>query len=239
MEKKEIRLLKADEIECRVGTLNEKGLSLLLYKAARADMKVLDETFGLLGWKRSHQLIDGNLFCTVDIWDEEKKEWISKQDVGTAGSNEKTEPEKSRASDSFKRACVSVGVGRELYSAPFIWIPSERCRIERGRDGKLICKDKFTVDKIEYNENREITDLKIRNQKGIIVYQMRKAWKPVEPEAGLLTVAQLEFLNSELDRTCVDMETVLNRYHLTAVSEMTPEIYQSAINSLAKTKSAA
>ena len=110
----EIRLLRADKIECRIGTISDKGLSLLLYKDARADMKILDETFGILGWKRTHQSIDGNLYCTVEIWDSEKKEWISKQDVGTVSYTEK---EKGQASDSFKRACVSVGIGRELYSA--------------------------------------------------------------------------------------------------------------------------
>ena len=85
----EIRLLRADEIECRIGTISDKGLSLLLYKDARADMKILDETFGCLGWKRTHQSIDGNLYCTVEIWDAEKKEWISKQDVGTVSYTEK------------------------------------------------------------------------------------------------------------------------------------------------------
>ena len=108
-----IRLLRADEIECRIGTINEKGLSLLLYKDARADMKILDETFGIFGWKRTHQSIDGNLYCTVEIWDSEKQSWIAKQDVGTVSYTEK---EKGQASDSFKRACVSVDIGRELYS---------------------------------------------------------------------------------------------------------------------------
>ena len=115
-----IRLLKADEIECRVSMINEKGLSLLLYKDARVDQKILDETFGAFGWKRSHQCIDGNLYCTVEIYDRESGEWISKQDVGTTGYTEK---EKSQASDSFKRACFNWGIGRELYTAPFIWIP--------------------------------------------------------------------------------------------------------------------
>ena len=64
-----VRLLQADEIECRVSVISEKGLSLLLYKDARVDQKILDETFGMFGWKRSHQCIDGNLYCTVEIRD--------------------------------------------------------------------------------------------------------------------------------------------------------------------------
>jgi len=121
MEKNVIRLLKADEIECRVSVINEKGLSLLLYKDARVDQRILDETFGAFGWKRSHQCIDGNLYCTVEVFDKETMQWIAKQDVGTMGYTEK---EKSQASDSFKRACFNWGIGRELYSAPFIWIPA-------------------------------------------------------------------------------------------------------------------
>lgn len=235
MGKKEIRLLKADEIECRVGTISEKGLSLLLYKDARADMRVLDETFGCLGWKRSHQLIDGSLYCTVEVWDEEKRQWIGKQDVGTVGY---TEQEKSRASDSFKRSCVSVGIGRELYSAPFIWVSSQKCKIERKGD-KLFCNDKFKVREISYNENREITRLTIVNQTGAVVYEMRALKRNRESSEGPIKLEQIKALEQELNRTGVDLEAVLSRYQITQIAEMTPEIFSSAMNSLRKTKSKA
>ena len=110
-EAKKIRLLKAEEIECRVSVIKENGLSLLLYKDARVDQRILDETFGAFGWKRSHQSIEGNLYCTVEIYDEIKKEWVAKQDVGAASYSEK---EKGQASDSFKRACFNWGIGREI-----------------------------------------------------------------------------------------------------------------------------
>jgi len=84
-----IRLLKADEIECRAASVSEKGISLLLYKDARVDQKILDETFGPFGWKRSHQCIDGNLYCTVEVYDRETGIWVSKQDVGTTRHTEK------------------------------------------------------------------------------------------------------------------------------------------------------
>lgn len=112
-----IRLLRADEIECRVSTINEKGLSLLLFKDARVDQRILDETFTPFGWRRTHQCIDGKLYCTVEVWDSAKGQWVAKQDVGTESYSEK---EKGQASDSFKRACFNWGVGRELYTAPFI-----------------------------------------------------------------------------------------------------------------------
>ncbi len=122
MVNKTIRLLRADEIECRVSSISKNGVSLLLYKDARVDQRILDETFGIFGWKRSHQCIDGNLYCTVEVFDKETGIWVSKQDAGSTGKSEK-EKEKSQASDSFKRACFNWGIGRELYTAPFIWIP--------------------------------------------------------------------------------------------------------------------
>ncbi len=198
----EIRLLRADEIECRIGTINEKGLSLLLYKDARADMKILDETFGIFGWKRTHQSIDGNLYCTVEIWDSEKQSWIAKQDVGTVSYTEK---EKGQASDSFKRACVSVGIGRELYSAPFIWVSAQKCNIQRRND-KLICYDKFSVSEISYSKDREITALSIVNSDtGEVVYSMFP--KNAQP----VSMQFCEF-DSELKRTGVLLDTVLSRY---------------------------
>jgi len=126
-----------------------------------------DETFGCMGWKRTHQLIDGNLYCTVEVWDNEKEQWIAKQDVGTTSYTEK---EKGQASDSFKRACVSVGIGRELYSAPFVWVSAQKCNIQK-RGEKLVCYDKFEVSNIVYGDEREIVGLTIINSDtGEVVY---------------------------------------------------------------------
>lgn len=157
---KEIRLLNAEEIDVRIATCNEKGVSLLLYKDARVDQNILDETFGSLNWQRSHQLIGDRLYCTVSVWDEEKKCWVSKQDVGTESYTEK---EKGQASDSFKRACFNLGIGRELYTAPFIWVAADKCNIKDNK-GKPACYDKFIVEQIIYDEEkRVIAALSIRN----------------------------------------------------------------------------
>ena len=220
-----IRALRADEIECRIGTISEKGLSLLLYKDARADMRILDETFGCLGWKRTHQSIDGNLYCTVELWDSDKKEWISKQDVGTVSYTEK---EKGQASDSFKRACVTVGIGRELYSAPFIWVSAQKCNIQRKND-KWICYDRFSVTDISYSESREISGLTIVNQdSGEVVFTMF-------PNAKRHSSQFNEFY-FELDRTGVSLDTVLSRYGVNSLEEMSPDMLNKALNSLRKTK---
>lgn len=164
------RDLKADEIECRISTINAKGLSLLLYKDARVDMRILDETVGSMNWQRSHQTIDGRLYCTVEIWDEKKGQWISKQDVGTESYTEK---EKGQASDSFKRAGFCWGIGRELYTAPFIWVRPDDCTIKQNGD-RFSCFDRFTVTQIEIADGK-ITMLEIVNEKtGKVVFRMEK-----------------------------------------------------------------
>ena len=154
----EFRTLKADEIECRISTINEKGLTLLLYKDARVDQNILDETVGSLNWQRKH--LRDNANCIVEIWDEEKKQWISKEDTGKESF---TEAEKGLASDSFKRACFNWGIGRELYTAPFIWISAENANIKDGKNGKSQCYDKFYVEQIIYDDNRNISALSIKN----------------------------------------------------------------------------
>ena len=160
MEKKiEFRTLKANEIDCRVGTISDKGLSLLLYKDARCDMNILDETVGCMNWKREHTRDNAN--CIVSIYDENKDEWVSKEDTGTESYTEK---EKGLASDSFKRACVNWGIGRELYTSPFIWISSANCTITPKGD-KFTTYDNFRVKKITYDENNEINGLVIVNAK--------------------------------------------------------------------------
>lgn len=162
------RRLKATEIDCRVNTVSAKGCSILLFKDARVDQNILDETVGCMNWQRSHQLIGDRLYCTVSIWDADKDQWISKQDVGTESYTEK---EKGQASDSFKRACFNLGIGRELYTAPFIWISSSKVNLEE-KNGKYTTYDRFKVDEIGYDKNGNINKLVIRNEKtNIIVYQ--------------------------------------------------------------------
>lgn len=157
---KPFRTLYADEIDVRVAQINTKGCSLLLYKNARVDMDLLDETVGAMNWKRQHSRENAN--CTVSIYDPDKGEWISKEDTGTESN---TEAEKGLASDSFKRACVNWGIGRELYTAPFIWVKAGDVEIEDGYGNKKKTNDKFSVHQIEYDQSRRISKLVIYNEK--------------------------------------------------------------------------
>ena len=113
----EFRLLRADEIDCRIAMVQSWGISLLLYKDARCDQNILDETVGAMNWQRHHSRDNAN--CIVSIWDAEKSQWVEKEDTGTESF---TEREKGLASDSFKRACFNWGIGRELYTAPAMFV---------------------------------------------------------------------------------------------------------------------
>lgn len=149
----QFRNLNESEIEVRIAQIKEgKGVSLLLYKDARCDMNILDETVGSENWQREHYECKGNLFCRVGIKCD--GEWIWKSDCGTESN---TEAQKGEASDSFKRACFNWGIGRELYTAPFIFIGLECVNLY----GKKTF-DKFAVEKIRI-ENKRITGLSIRN----------------------------------------------------------------------------
>ena len=151
------RDLKAEEIEVRIQSTKENGLSLLLYKDARVDMNILDETVGAENWQREHYECKGNLFCRVGI--KCGDEWVWKSDCGTESN---TEAQKGEASDSFKRACFNWGIGRELYTSPFIWIKSDKCNIKQNGNGYK-CYDEFYVEKIII-ENKQITALAIWNK---------------------------------------------------------------------------
>lgn len=166
MERLNFRMLNADEIDCRVGTVTDKGVSLLMYKDARVDMRLLDEVVGPMNWKRDHELINGNLFCTVSIRDEKTGEWVSKQDVGVESNTEK---EKGQASDAFKRACFNWGIGRELYTCPFVWITLAENEWKMGTGGKKQPRTRFYVKDIQYKDGK-VTKLVIVDDGGRVRY---------------------------------------------------------------------
>lgn len=166
------RLLKANEIDCRVAQIDKGWCTLLLYKDARVDQNILDETVGCMNWQKRY--VRENANCIVGIWDDEKKQWVEKEDTGTESF---TEAEKGLASDSFKRACFNWGIGRELYTAPSIFIfPRKDIKYKNGgkevdeffeyKEGKYTTKTRFEVEIITYDENNAIKDLIIRDNKG-------------------------------------------------------------------------
>jgi hypothetical protein len=212
---KEIRTLRADEIECRVQQVKKNGCVLLIYKDARVDMRILDEVYGSENWQRTHEVINGNLFCNVEIWCDTKKQWVKKQDVGTESNTEK---QKGEASDSFKRACFNVGIGRELYTAPFIWINLAENEVTES-NGKFSLKFGiiFSVKEIEYNENKEITKLVIiDNKKNVrFSYNLNALKKQTEEPAD--TQQQAKEYNEMLAKAIEEMKACKSYEEICAV----------------------
>lgn len=153
-----VRGLHPDEVECRIGQISRsgKGLSLLLYKTSRTDMALLDEVFGPMNWQCRYEEVKGVLNCTLSVYDEDRRLWVDKQAAGTESN---MESEKGESSDALKRAGFLWGIGRELYTAPFIWIKAADCDIRNGK-----CHDTFAVDAMEVANGR-ITALSISNEK--------------------------------------------------------------------------
>lgn len=149
------RDLRAEEIECRVGNTKRKnpaqpksetnpvlGFQLLLYKNARVDANILDETVGPFNWTKEYYQVKNTMFCKVGIKDKDTGEWVFKSDAGDDDFT--TEQIKGEASDSFKRAAFCWGLGRKnLYYGPFIWIKCE--------DG-INEFSKLYVKKVEYTD---------------------------------------------------------------------------------------
>lgn len=193
------RSLRADEIDVRLSQIKDDGFILLLYKDARCDMNILDETVGAKNWQRIHTRENAN--CIVSIWDEDKKQWINKEDVGTESNTEK---EKGLASDSFKRACVNWGIGRELYTSPFIWVGDTSYIKVNKTSGKKSVYERFRVSKIEISDKKIIENLEIVDSRGKVVFSTY--YKPTKKTQSKLITAeqinQLIDLGADIDKFC-------------------------------------
>lgn len=240
------RTLRADEIECRVAVAKDTGISLLLYKDARCDMNILDEEVGKMNWQRSHSRENAN--CIVSIWDSGKGQWISKEDTGTESFTEK---EKGLASDSFKRACFNWGIGRELYTAPFIWIPSSKCKITTKAGGRgYACYDHFYVESIGYDDKRNINKLKIRNKDSkevVFVFGEKDKAEPIEPQVNeehsvepretqgaekMITREQVMTLEKCIPKHRQTVQNVCRHYKVQWLHELTVKQFMELMNKM-------
>ena len=201
------RTLKADEIDVRISQIDKNWCSLLLYKDARVDQNILDETVGEMNWQKHYSRDNAN--CIVSIWDDKKEQWIEKEDTGTESFSEK---EKGLASDSFKRACFNWGIGRELYTSPTLFIfPRQDIKYKnkgkevdeffKHKEGKYTTKTKFYVDYIDYDEQRKIKDLIIRDQKNNIRFEELSQETEKERNELLLKFKELIEQNEEKDES--------------------------------------
>ena len=165
--------LKIDEIDFRVQSVSKSGrATILAYKDARVDMNRLDAVYGVDGWQKKYDLIDGKLFCSVGIYSEKLNQWIWKQDVGTESNTEK---EKGQASDAFKRACFNLGIGRELYDYPLIQVQLTDREFDKST-GKVTWDFKLKEWKwgSEFDENGVLVKLAAKDENGNLRFNWKK-----------------------------------------------------------------
>ena len=202
------RLLNAEEIEVKVKQVTEKGAVALLYKTARTDMDLLDEQFGAGGWECDYKEIKGNLYCGIGVKQADGTT-VWKWDCGIESrADDEGNEKKGEASDAFKRAGTKWGIGRELYTSPFIFLNVET--VQSGKDSKGNPKYKlanfptFDVAEIGYDNNRKINKLVIKDNKGktVFTYGVKQADKPEQETPATISSgcaewdkAMLEFIS--------------------------------------------
>jgi hypothetical protein len=225
------RKLTANDVEARVQSADENSFVLLIYKNARVDQNILDEKVGAMNWQRHH--LRDNANCIVSIWDDAKKQWIEKEDTGTESF---TEAEKGLASDSFKRACFNWGIGRELYTAPnmFVFAKDLKTLKEEEWQGKKkwTCKDYFTVAEIEHID-KKIVYVKVLNQKtgNYIEFGTPADAKKKQDETAKQTIDEVKVkaLIARCENEGVKVETILKLYKVKSLSDLN-EIKYANIN---------
>lgn len=228
----EFRKLRSDEIDCRVSQIASNYCTLLLYKDARVDMNILDETVGSLNWQKSY--LRDNANCIVSIYDNEKGEWVSKEDTGTESN---TEAEKGLASDSFKRACFNWGIGRELYTAPSIFIFPNKEMTPRGKDNEFYLNDKekyetktrFWVEYIDYDDSK-IQNLIIRDNKNNI--RFTQLTKEKEKELTDLDMKLNKLIGLWENTKGYDREELYKKYGVTSCNQLLIKEKQKMIEEL-------
>lgn len=221
----DFRLLGADEIEARIAKITQKYVTILLYKNARCDMNILDETVGPMNWQRDHKDLKGRMYAGIGILDSENG-WVWKWDCGTESY---TEAEKGEASDSFKRAGFNWGIGRELYTAPGIKFKAEDCKIDNGR-----CYDRFDVQEIEYRDHK-ISWVKVVNTSTNAVFTWGKSrLLNEENKDDLLTEEQGEELRRYLKAADVNEPKLLEKYEVELITDLNMTRYTAIINKCKK-----
>ena len=221
------RLLRADEIDARISTCNQYGVGLLLYKDARCDQNILDETVTPMNWQRHHSRDNAN--CIVSIWDDAKKQWIEKEDTGTESFTEK---EKGLASDSFKRACFNWGIGRELYTAPNMFIFKKDLKtLEEAQQGnfkKWTCKDSFKVTDIQYIDEKivYVKVLNLKTNKEIEFGTPAQAQQEAQKiENSVIDEVKVKALIARCKKEGVDGEKILQLYKVSIFDHLTEKQY--------------
>lgn len=240
------RLLTAADIELKINTVTEKGVTLLIYKNARCDQKILDETVGPMNWQRDHKELKNVMYCGVAIWDKEKLLWVWKWDAGTESA---TEGKKGEASDSFKRACFSWGLGRELYSAPRIFLPVKTHVAGKKPNGKPAYEmdnpyelTNHHIKAIGYNASDEINFLQIADASKVVwkldAMPDEKPQSPAQEKASdKISTKRVEWLRLTADgeeRYQTRCNTILADYAIEKIEDITNSMFEQIVAKVKK-----
>ena len=154
--------ISKEDIEVRPTDTKHRGsATLLLYMDSRAAVRILNDTVGAMNWQvEYHGECSDRIFCRLSIWDEEKSQWIVREDVGSPSN---IEASKGEASDSLKRCLARFGCDY-LYTAPRIII---QCPDDYYKNDRLTMT--FRVHSIDYEGNK-ISQLTIVDRIGRIVF---------------------------------------------------------------------
>ena len=226
------KLLTKDQIEVKIKQVKSNGVLMLLYKTARTDMDILDELYGPENWQSDYREIKGNLYAGIAVRDHETGNWVWKWDCGIESradgdGNEK----KGEASDAFKRAGFKWGIGRELYTAPFIWVSTDVVPVksdDRGHCQLANPFEKFYVSHIEYNDKNEISKLTISGKGARVVWSNAPIALP-EP-----TPAVIDEINKcdELPQIAAILRKYKNTYNNDALSRLATARKQEILSDL-------
>ena len=188
------RLKEATPIQWRVQMFKKQKNGIfghcVCYHDARDVMDRLDEVFGIGGWQRDHKEVNGRMYSGVGVLIDGEWRWF-----WDTGSESNVEKDKGESSDSFKRACINIGVGRFMYSLPIIKIPA----IEKG--GKTYpCTDPKNENSILWSGadvsnyiNSNLPALSRMSQS-----QLDATMKPSQSKEGQLSSALIKLLNKSL-----------------------------------------
>lgn len=251
-------LLKENQIEVRVGQVSKNGCSLLLYKTSRTDAEILDKIVGQGNWQKRFYTLQGVgigeqvrsiVVCSVGIFDDDRHEWVWKDDSGTESQ---VEQDKGVCSDAFKRAAGGScwGIGRELYYTGFIFAKVSTQPKSNGKGYELADKFmSFEVKEIKWYENPlTLKTLVIVDNNGNVVFSKgssekvsQTAQKPnqiVEEDNGeILTEKTKERLQDIIGPYSVDKlakfkSWLSKNFGTTSIAELTERQAQQVIKAL-------
>lgn len=140
-----------EDLEWRLQQANKERMQglALAYVTNRAIQDRLDDVVGPENWHNDYKPWHSagkkeSQICGISIYNEERKEWITKWD---GAEDTDIEAIKGGLSDSMKRAAVQWGIGRVLYKMDSVWVDIQA----RGNSFAIKSSERAKLDKAYLN----------------------------------------------------------------------------------------